>query len=478
MSRTKIVCTIGPVSKSQKVLKDLISNGLNVARLNFSHGTHPEHKKLITNIRAVAEKMGRTVALLQDLQGPRIRIGDIGSAERQLKAGEKVIITTGAISKGGKKIPITYDQLHTEVEPGQRILIVDGLIQLTVDKVAGRDIHATVIIGGAIATHKGVNLPDTSLSIPALTDKDKQDVEFGVENEVDYMALSFVRSAKDVYDLKYLIKSYEKKLKKKNRNPIRIVVKIERNEAIDNLDEIIEATDAVMIARGDLGIELPAEDVPLMQKMIIDRCLDKAKPVIVATQMLDSMIHNPRPTRAEVSDVANAVIDHTDALMLSGETATGAYPVETVSYMTRIIEKTEGSNYDDLVPEIHAKKIEPANEAIGRIANILANSVDAKLILVASISGYAGRVISRYRPELPILVACDDDRVRRQLILSWGVVPFIIPTCRTVEELIDRSISYLKTVHLITKGDKIIIIAGEPVGMSGDINLVEIKEIT
>ncbi|PIR94656.1 pyruvate kinase [Candidatus Falkowbacteria bacterium CG10_big_fil_rev_8_21_14_0_10_39_11] len=477
MARTKIVCTIGPASKSKKTIQDLIKSGLNVARLNFSHGTHADHKSLLTNIRSMADKMNRTVAILQDLQGPRIRIGDIGSKERELKDNEKVIITTSKVTKDSKKIPITYDRLHSEVEKGHRILIVDGLIQLVVDQVTGRDIHASVVIGGIIASHKGVNLPDTAVSIPSLTDKDKKDVEFGVENDVDYMALSFVRSAKDVYDLKYLIKSYEKKLKKKITNPIKIVVKVERKEAIDNLEEIIEATDAVMVARGDLGIELPAEDVPLMQKMIIDHCLEKAKPVIVATQMLDSMIHNPRPTRAEVSDVANAVIDHTDALMLSGETATGSYPIQTVSYMKRIIEKTEASAYDDLAPQLYSKKIEPTNEAIGRIANILATSVDAKLILVASISGYAGRIISRYRPELPILVACDNNRVKQQLILSWGVVPFIIPTCRTVEELIDRSISHLKKEKLIFKSDKIIIIAGEPVGSSGNVNLVEIKEI-
>ena len=477
MARTKIVCTIGPASKEKKILKKLMKNGMNVCRLNFSHGTHEEHNELIDNIRAVAKDEKLTVAILQDLQGPRIRIGDMGKKPRELKKGELVVFTTSNIEKSSKKIPVTYENLHKDIEVGQRILLVDGLIRLVTKKIIGNDIQAEVEIGGFIETHKGMNLPDTTVTIPSLSDKDKDDLVFGIEQGVDFMAISFVRSAKDVYDLRFLIKEAEQRQKIKPTNPTKIIVKIERKEAIDNLEEILEATDGVMVARGDLGIELPAEDVPLMQKMIIDQCLQKAKPVIVATQMLDSMINNPRPTRAEVSDVANAVIDHADALMLSGETATGKYPEEVVSYMTKIIEKTEASAYDDLVVKSYVDKIEPADEAVGRISNILASSVKAKLILVASITGYAGRIISRYRPQLPIMVACDDDRVMRQLILSWGIFPFLIPSCKSLEELIDRSFGFLKKNKRIEKGDSVIIISGEPVGKGGKVNLVEIKDV-
>lgn len=477
MGRTKIVCTIGPASNTKKILKEMIAAGMNVARLNFSHGTYTEHKKLIKNIRSAAEETQKTVAILQDLQGPRIRIGDIGKKSRLLKKGEQVILTTAAVKTGDRRLPVTYEKLHVDIQPKQRILLVDGLIHLKVKKIDGHDIFCEVKIGGLVETHKGINLPDTKISISALTEKDKKDALFGVKNQVDFIALSFVTSAKDVYDLRYLLKEYEKKLKIKNPHKIRIVVKIERNEAIENLDEIVEATDAVMIARGDLGIELPAEDVPLMQKMIIDCCLEKAKPVIVATQMLDSMMKNIRPTRAEVSDVANAVIDHADALMLSGESAAGLYPVQTVDYMRRIIEKTENSSYDDLVVKLYAKKIVPTDEAVSRIANILATSVKANLILAASLSGYTGRIISRYRPEMPIFVACDNERTQRQLMLSWGVIPFLLPTCKSIEELIDRSLGYLKKNKFVKKEDKIIIIAGEPVGASGNVNLVEIKEV-
>jgi pyruvate kinase len=477
MSKTKIVGTIGPASNTKKTLKALFNAGLNVTRLNFSHGTYEQHRGLIEKIRAAALENEQTVAIMADLQGPRIRVGNIEKKGRMLSVGQKVVLTAEQ-KKSSKKIPITYDNLANDVKVGQRILMVDGLISLTVKKISGVDVDCEVTAGGLIETHKGLNLPDTEISLASLTEKDREDVLFAVKNEVDYIAMSFTRSAKDVFDLRFLIKDCEARLKLKPTAPIRIVVKIERKEAIDNIEEIIEATDAVMIARGDLGIELPAEDVPLIQKMIIDKCLVKAKPVIVATQMLDSMIRNPRPTRAEVSDVANAVIDHADALMLSGETASGQYPVESVEYMKKIIEKTESSSYDDMVVKMYAKTIVTTDEAVSRVANILASSVSAKLILAASLSGYTARIISRYRPELPIYVVCDDERTARQLVLSWGVLPVVLPTCKSVEELIERSLSYLKKAKLVGKEDKIIIIAGEPVGKSGNVNLVEIKEIS
>lgn len=477
MTRTKIIGTIGPVSSTKKTLRELIAAGLDVARLNFSHGTHQSHKILVEKIITAAEAESKTVAILGDLQGPRIRIGKISPRGRELIAGEIVILTTEKLKRNDQRLPVTYDKLHEDLKIGERVLVCDGLIVLKVTKIIDKNIHCYVEIGGLVESYKGINLPDSDINISALTAKDIADVEFGVKQSLDFFGLSFVRSAKDIIDLRYLIKEKEEILGLKNSVPIRIVAKIERREAVENLDEIIDAADAIMVARGDLGIEMPAEDVPLIQKMIIDKCLEKAKPVIVATQMLDSMIHNPRPTRAEVSDVANAVIDHADALMLSGETAVGAYPVEAVKYMRKIIEKTESSTYDDLVFKNNLQTLVDIDEAVSRVANILSVSVDAKLILAASLSGYTGRIISRYRPNLPIYVACDDERIKRQLILSWGIIPFVLPTCKSIEELIERSILYLKQKKHIKSGEKLIIIAGEPVGKSGNVNLVEIKEI-
>ena len=434
MKRTKIVCTLGPASDKRPVIKQLVNNGLNVARLNFSHNVHAYHLKVLKTVRSVAKELNKPIAILQDLQGPRIRIGDLPKKGVKLRRGSKVVLTTGA--KGKEKIPVTYKQMHKEVKDGHRIFIADGVFSLKVESVKSKDIFCRVVRGGVLTSHKGMNLPDTDVQVPALSDKDRKDLVFGVKNKVDFVALSFVRNAKEVYNLRNLIRKQEKKMKVKDLQPIKIIVKIERREAIDNLDEIIEATDGVMIARGDLGVELPAEDVPLMQKMIIDKCLDHSKPVIVATQMLESMTQNSRPTRAEVSDVANAVIDHTDAVMLSGETAAGDYPVEAVSYMRKIVKKTERSAYDDLVTKKKAKALMPAGAAVSSVAKTLAKEVKAKLILVASMAGDSGRVVSRFRPELPILVACRSERVKRQLNLSWGVVPFVLPRYKRIDEFI------------------------------------------
>lgn len=477
--RTKIVCTIGPASKDVKILTKMVKAGMNVARLNFSHGTHANHRKLIKNIRSVAKKLNQPIAIMQDLQGPKIRVGELPQAGIMLRKGSKIILTTAVdrYNSRDKKIPITYGLLHKDVQVGHILLLDDGLLELKVLKTEDKDIICEVVVGGKLTAHKGINLPETTLTVPAITKKDEKDVEFGIKMGVDLVALSFVKNAKEVYDLRYLIRQYEKKLGIKDQPPIKIIVKVEKHEAIKNLDEIIEATDGIMVARGDLGIETPAEDVPLLQKSIIDKCLAAAKPVIVATQMLDSMIRNPRPTRAEVSDVANAVIDHTDAVMLSGESATGKYPVETVETMAKIITETEASHYDDLVGDKIKKKFSTVDEAVSNVATILANTMEVKLILAASLSGDTARLVSRYRAELPVLVAVNNERVRRQLNLSWGVIPFIIPQCRGLEEFIDRSVGYLKKNKYIKKGDRIIIVAGEPVGVTGNTNLVEIKDI-
>lgn len=476
LKRTKIVCTIGPSSETLEILKKLVKTGMNVARLNFSHGTHEWHGKIIKILRQISTQTHYPIGIIADLQGPRIRVGELPKEGVTLRPKTQVTLTTD-LKKITNKIPITYNDLHKDLSIGHRILLDEGLLELRVLKISGRDIFCEVIVGGQLTSHKGVNLPDTSVSLPPLTKKDKDDLKFAVAQNVDWVALSFVSRASEIYDLRYLIRALEQELKIPKGPPIKIIAKIEKHEAVKNFDEILEATDGVMIARGDLGIETPAEEVPLVQKKIIDKCLEAAKPVIVATQMLDSMIRKPRPTRAEVSDVANAVIDHADAVMLSGETASGLYPVEAVTMMSKIIKETEESVYDDLMVETIMKRIKPIDEAVSKVANILARTVDAKAILAASLSGYTGRIVCRYRPELPILVTTDSERVQRQLTLSWGVIPFVLPPCRSVEELVDRSLGYLKKNKWVKSGDKIIIIAGEPVGRSGNINLIEIKEI-
>lgn len=478
MRRTKIVCTIGPASRSKTTLEKMIKAGMNIARLNFSHGEYKEHQQLIKNIRDVSKKYDNPVAVMQDLQGPKIRVGNLPKEGVELKNKSEIILTTNLKSKNTEKIPVAYQYLHKDVKPRDRILMDDGLFELVVKKVDGRDIYCQVINGGLLISHKGINLPDTSVRISAITPKDIEDLEFGIKNKVDFVALSFVRTAKEVYDLKYLIKKFERKYnKQKNYPTTRIIVKIEKPEAVENFDEILEATDGVMVARGDLGIEMPAPKVPLIQKEIIEKCLELGKPVIVATQMLDSMIRNPRPTRAEVSDVANAVIDHTDAVMLSGESAFGKYPVESVATMSKIINETEKSRFDDLEFRKEISNILPVDDAISSSARLLASKVKSKLILVASITGYTARIVSRYRPELNILATTDSEKVRRQLNLSWGVIPFVLPACKTIEELVDRSIGYIKKKKFVKTGDNIIIIAGQPVGRSGNVNFVEIYKV-
>ena len=344
--------------------------------------------------------------------------------------------------------------------------------------VRGNDVICEVIDGGTVFKHKGVNFPDSALTVSSLTEKDLKDLEFGAKQGVDWVALSFVRSEKEIYDLRYLLKRAESKHGKGDPDhPIRIIAKVEKREAIEHLDEIVEAADGVMVARGDLGIEMPAEEVPILQKRIIDECLDAGKPVIVATQMLDSMIRNPRPTRAEVSDVANAVLDHTDAVMLSGETATGKYPLETVHTMVRIIKEAEDSKYEELTPKRVQASSKTRDEAIAEVAGILAREVKARIILVTSMSGDTARLVSRYRPSQPIFSATDDERVMRQMSLSWGVMPFVLPRCESVEELLERSVGELKKAKYVKKEDRMIVVAGEPVGVSGNINFVEIRDV-
>lgn len=475
--RTKIVCTIGPAVASEEKLKALMKAGMNMARLNFSHGKHEEHAEFIATIRRLSEESGETIAILQDLQGPKIRAGELPKEGIELLAGAKIIFTTGEVSIKDMRLPVTYDRLHEDVKAGERILMDDGLLSAKVLSVNGRDVLCEIIDGGKLTSHKGINLPETNISASSITEKDKEDLRFGISQRVDWVALSFVRSADVIREIKKLIAEYRKELGIDDDDiPVRIIAKIEKREAVDAIDEILEEVDALMVARGDLGIELPAEEVPIIQKDLIRKCLSKAKPVIVATQMLDSMIRNPRPTRAEVSDIANAVIDHADAIMLSGETATGEHPIDAVDVMTKVAVEAEESEYDDLNPD-DVKTDGTVGVWMTEIASLLASDVGAKAIIVATSTGASARSISRFRPELPIFAVTTDERVKRQLAISWGVRPFVVAKYNSVEELADKAMSHLKEIDFAKPGDKIIFVAGTPVGTSGTINLVEVKEI-
>ncbi len=474
MKCTKIGATIGPSCATAETLKAMQKAGMNFARLNFAHGTYESNGALMTLVRSLEEKTGEPIPILADLQGPRIRIGDLPEEGVTIEDGEKVILS-GAGEKG--TIPLDYPTLPQFVKANERILIDDGRIELVVEESNDKKILTSVVHGGTLRAHKGINLPDTQLHIPALSEKDQADVDFVVKQGVDMIGLSFVSTAKDILDLRYLIKLRAKEANIILEHPIFIIAKIERHEAVKNLTEILDAADGIMVARGDLGLELPAEEVPLIQKKIIDAANAKSKPVIVATQLLDSMRESTRPTRAEVSDVANAVIDHADALLLTNETASGKYPVEAVETMSEIIMATEKSKYDDKEVPALLKKGSSTEQAIADLSSILAEEIKARLILAASITGETGRLISHVRPTLPIVVATHSTAVWRQLNVSWGVKPFVLPPCNSIEELVDRSVMYLKENRLAKEGDKMIVIAGEPVGQAGNVNLVEVKMI-
>jgi pyruvate kinase len=454
--RTKIVCTIGPASQEVEQLVALTEAGMNVCRLNFSHGTHEQHAELIKRIRHVRELTGEPLTILQDLQGPKIRVGELPEAGIELKAGKPVVFTSG---KGNipKTIPVTYPNLHEDVKPGQHLLLDDGLLEVQVKSIKGQDVTCEVITGGILKSHKGLNLPETQTKISAITDKDKDDLAFGIQQGVEWVALSFVRSADDIRELRKLL----------GGAPIKIIAKMEKPEAVDNMDAIVAEVDAIMVARGDLGIELPAERVPIIQKDLIKKCLAARRPVIVATQMLDSMIRNPRATRAEVSDIENAVIDHTDATMLSGETASGEHPLEAVKTMAASIAAAEKSAYDDV----------PLDASENNLTSVLSRASEARAILVASPSGAAAEIVSHYRRELPIFVATPSESIPPRLNLIWGVKPFAVSGGEAIPNLIDKGLEELLRRKAVSKGDQIIVVAGEPVGADGHIQLVEMRKV-
>ena len=428
LPRTKIVCTIGPSSKSQEVIGELIRKGMSVARLNFSHGSHEDHGEMIKKIRAASESQGRPVAILQDLCGPKIRIGEIPGDGIQLAVGQTLILTTDKKPAEGNRVPVTYSSLPSQVKTGDRILLADGLMDLTVDQTTDTDIVCSVITGGILTSHKGINLPSSSLDIPAMTEKDRRDLMFGLDMEVDYIALSFVREAADIHAIKKIIH------RKGKQTPV--IAKIEKHEALDHIDAIMAAADGIMVARGDLGVEIPLEKVPNIQKRLVRKANNMGKPVVIATQMLRSMVESPRPTRAEAADVANGVLDGADAVMLSEETASGKYPVEAVEYMARIADSAE-----EKFP--HKKYLEMVTskgtaESVSYAASILARNLDASAIVATTRSGSTAAHIARYRPVQPIIALSPDEKTVRRLTLYWGCLPFFLPTIEDTDEMVGR----------------------------------------
>ena len=463
--RTKIVGTLGPSSNTAESIRGLIEAGLDVARINFSHGAHEQHARTIAIVRAVSEELGRPVAILGDLQGPRIRIGDL-AAPRHLEPGSSVVLAPEGVVEEGE-IPITYDDLARDVGPGNRILINDGLLELHVTAVSGLRVTALVVHGGMLSSHKGMNLPGIAVSAPSLTEKDLADLKFAVEHDLDALALSFVRRAEDIESMRALIPK-----------TMLIVAKIEKDVALQNIEEIVRAADAVMVARGDLGVELPFEQVPIAQKNIIALANRIGRPVITATQMLESMIEHPRPTRAEASDVANAILDGTDAVMLSAETAAGAYPRLAVEAMRRIINEIEThptplqNHREERRTGTSAMNTE---EAIAAATIAAVRMLESPLVVVFTKSGFSARIVASHRPSVPILALTDEPRVCRQMSLVWGVLPRLVPTARGYDHMVAMALREALDLGLVTKGDRVAVTAGVPFDVPGTTNLLKVE---
>ncbi|MBI2444255.1 MAG: pyruvate kinase [Candidatus Magasanikbacteria bacterium] len=470
---TKIGATLGPASATAEVVGQMVRAGLNFARLNFSHGTLESHHALAALLRQLAHEQGEPLALVVDVRGGKIRLGLLPPAGVTVNTGDIITFNTAAVDYQDGEIPLDWPGLPGQLKAGERILLDDGRVEVRVSRLTPERIFAEVSEGGTLASRKGLNFPDSALKLPALQPSDEAALRFAVAVQAEYVALSFITSAREVEAARQTLR----RLGAGQQELPALMAKIERGEAVRNIEEIVAAADAIMVARGDLGLELPEEQVPLLQKKLIAVARAAGKPVVVATQLLDSMQLHRRPTRAEVSDVANAVIDHSDALLLTNETATGAYPAEAVATMAEIITTTEASPYDDTVLSTVPKTNVSTEKAVSELSRLLAEEVGAKLILAASISGETGRLISQVRPPLPILVATETEHVARQLNLSWGVKSFVILPCASIEELISRSLLYIKQHQLAAVGDKMIIVAGEPVGQAGNVNLVEVREI-
>ena len=467
MRKTKIICTLGPSTDKGDVLRDLIANGMNVARFNFSHGSYEEHGGRLAKLKALREELGKPVAALLDTKGPEIRLKEFKNGVEMLEAGQTFTLTTREV-EGTKEIcSVTYKDLPQDVQPGGTIMLDDGLIMLHIEQVTDTDIICTVLNSGKIKTKKGVNVPGVHLSMPYLSQKDREDIIFGVQSGFDFIAASFVRTAQDVYDIRNLLNEYD--------SNIRIIAKIENREGVNNIDSILSAADAVMVARGDLGVEIDFTELPGIQKDIIDRSFSFGKPIVTATQMLDSMMVNPRPTRAEISDVANAIYDGTSAIMLSGETAAGDYPVEALKTMSAIAERTE--NEEHYRSQRHAEIQISVSDATAHAACLTAKDVNAAAIVTVSESGNTARLLSKYRPKQPIIACVMDEQVQRQLSLSWGITSLLMGPAHSTDELIEMSTALAEKNGYLHNGELAVVTAGVPVGVSGTTNMIKIHMV-
>ena len=470
MRKTKIICTLGPSTDKGDVLRELIANGMNVARFNFSHGSYEEHGGRLANLKALREELGKPVAALLDTKGPEIRLKEFKNGVEMLEAGQTFTLTTREV-EGTKEIcSITYKDLPHDVHEGGTIMLDDGLIMLRIEKVTDTDITCTVLNSGKIKTKKGVNVPGVHLSMPYLSQKDREDIIFGIQNGFDFIAASFVRTAQDVYDIRNLLNEYD--------SNIRIIAKIENREGVNNIDSILSAADAVMVARGDLGVEIDFTELPGIQKSVIDRSFSFGKPIVTATQMLDSMIVNPRPTRAEISDVANAIYDGTSAIMLSGETAAGAYPVEALKTMSAIAERTENEPHyrDERFKDATHGQIS-VSDATAHAACLTARDVNAAAIVTVSESGNTARLLSKYRPTQPIIACVMNEQVQRQLSLSWGITTLLMGPAKSTDELIEMSTALAQKNGYLHNGELAVVTAGVPVGVSGTTNMIKIHMV-
>ena len=471
MRKTKIVCTLGPATDNEEVLRQMMLEGMNVARCNFSHATYDEHKKRMDMIKKLRKEVGQPVAILLDTKGPEVRVKNFKDGRVTLEEGQLFTLTADEVEGTKDKVSVTYNRLYEDLEVGMRVLIDDGLIEMTVEQVDRTNIVCRVTNGGVVSNHKGVNVPDVDLSMPYISDKDREDILFGISQDVDFIAASFVQKKEDILQLRRL-------LEKNGGSDIKIIAKIENAQGVTNIDDIIEVSDGIMVARGDMGVEIPYEEVPVIQKKIIKKVYRTGKQVITATQMLESMIKNPRPTRAETTDVANAVYDGTSAIMLSGETAAGAYPVEAVKTMVRIAERTE----QDV--DYRKRFYQNARETDADITNAICHAscttaldLNAKAIVTVTKSGTSARMLSKYRPESDIISCATTEKVCRQLSLTWGVTPIVIKEEKEVFHLFDKAIQAAVKMKLLEAGDLTVITSGVPIGVSGTTNMMKVQVV-
>ena len=467
LRKTKIICTLGPAVDSEELLRALIAGGMDGARFNFSHGSHETHKAQMDRLKKVREEMGRPVAAILDTRGPEIRIRSFAHGPIQLNAGERFVLTTREVEGDEGQVSVTYAHLHEELSPGQQILIDDGLVALRVEEIRGQDILCRVENGGTVSSHKSINIPGARIRLPALTQKDEQDIRFGVEQGFDYIAASFVRRAEDVV-------AVHRVLEQCGGEEIRIIAKIENQEGVDHFDEILAVADGIMVARGDLGVEIPPAKVPILQKHMIRKGMQAGKPVITATQMLDSMIRNPRPTRAEVSDVANAVYDGTGCVMLSGETAGGSYPVAALEAMVRVVEETEQDiHYWKRFQKQQFTDLHSIDDAITHSCCLTAMDLRASAILAPTHTGHTARMIARFRPACPVVALTQREQVCRRLSVCWGVVPLSAGPARSTDQIFEQSARTALEHGLVNRGEVVVITAGVPLGRAGSTNLVK-----